>query len=124
MLFNQVTFQAFVQSYTIWTFVQWGSVVMWARPYVRGLDNVRLHCLLSIIAMQAWALGIIKLGRPERIRSCVVSMIIDSRDVIQYSRGWLAEADFFRHQFPSRYLLERCAKCETTIILSLLFGKP
>jgi len=54
----------------------------------------------------------------------IVSMIIDSRDVIQYSRGWLAEADFFRHQFPSRYLLERCAKCKTTIILSLLFGKP
>lgn len=42
----------------------------------------------------------------------IVSMIIDSRDVIQYSRGWLAEADFFQRQFPSRYLQDRCAKCE------------
>lgn len=42
----------------------------------------------------------------------IVSMIIDSRDVIQYSRGWLAEADFFQRQFPSRYLLDRCERCE------------
>ena len=41
------------------------------RPHMRGLANVRLHCLLSIMAMQAWALGMIKLGQPERIRSCV-----------------------------------------------------
>lgn len=41
------------------------------RPHVRGLDNVRLHCELCVIAMQAWALGMIKLGQPERIRSCV-----------------------------------------------------
>lgn len=41
------------------------------RPHVRGLANVRLHCLLSIIAMQAWALGMIKLGEPAKIRSCV-----------------------------------------------------
>ena len=40
-------------------------------PHVRGIEKVRLHCLLSMIAMQAWALGMIKLGQPERIRSCV-----------------------------------------------------
>jgi hypothetical protein len=45
--------------------------------------------------------------------SLVVSVVIDSRDVIQYSQGWLEEADFFQHQFPSRYLLDRCGKCET-----------
>lgn len=41
------------------------------KPTVRGLDRVTLHCLTSILAMQAWALAMIKLGQPERIRSCV-----------------------------------------------------
>lgn len=41
------------------------------RPHVRGMDNVRLHCELCVIAMQAWALAMLKLGHPERIRSCV-----------------------------------------------------
>jgi hypothetical protein len=42
----------------------------------------------------------------------IVSVIIDSRDVIQLSQGWLTEADFFQHQFPSRYLLDRCKTCK------------
>jgi hypothetical protein len=51
------------------------------RPRVRGIDNVRLHCLLSIIAMQAWALGMIRLGQPERIRSCVHG--ISQKEVVE-----------------------------------------
>lgn len=44
--------------------------------------------------------------------SLIVSIVIDSRDVLQYGRGWLKEADFFQSQFPSRYLLDRCEKCK------------
>ena len=42
----------------------------------------------------------------------IVSIVIDSRDLIQYSKGWFAEADFFQRQFPSKYLLDRCGSCE------------
>ena len=42
----------------------------------------------------------------------IVSTVIDSRDALQYSKGWLAEADFFQRQFPSPRLLDRCEKCE------------
>jgi len=45
--------------------------------------------------------------------SLVVSIVIDSRDVLQYGSGWLREADYFQRQFPSRYLLDRCTKCKT-----------
>lgn len=41
------------------------------KPHVGGEANVRLHCELCAIAMKSWALGMIKLGHPERIRSCV-----------------------------------------------------
>jgi len=41
------------------------------RPDMRGIHNVRLHCLLSLIAMQSWALVMIKLGQPKGIISCV-----------------------------------------------------
>jgi hypothetical protein len=46
------------------------------RPRVRGLANVRIHCELCVIAMQAWALAMVKLGQPERIRSCVHGLAI------------------------------------------------
>lgn len=36
-----------------------------------GIDNVHLHCPAFAIATQSWALALIKLGKPERIRSCV-----------------------------------------------------
>jgi len=42
----------------------------------------------------------------------IVSTIIDSRDAIQRSRGWFAEADYFQNQFPSRHLLARCNDCK------------
>lgn len=38
---------------------------------MRGSANVCLHCELGVIAMQALTLAVIKLGHPERIRSCV-----------------------------------------------------
>ena len=41
------------------------------KPHVRGLSNVRLHCELCVIAMQAWALAMVRLGQPDRMRSCV-----------------------------------------------------
>ena len=44
--------------------------------------------------------------------SLITSIVIDSRDILQYGRGWLREADFFQSQFPSRYLLDRCNKCK------------
>jgi len=42
----------------------------------------------------------------------IVSVIVDSRDAIQYSRGWIEEADYFQLQFPSGHLLDRCRKCD------------
>lgn len=44
--------------------------------------------------------------------SFIVSIVIDSRDILQYGRGWLIESDFFQRQFPSGYLLDRCEKCK------------
>ena len=42
----------------------------------------------------------------------ILSLVIDSRDIIQYSRGRFFEADYFQKAFPSSFLLERCNSCD------------
>ena len=42
----------------------------------------------------------------------ISSLVIDSRDIIQYGRGRFLEADWFQKAFPSSYLLDRCNSCD------------
>lgn len=42
----------------------------------------------------------------------IFSLVIDSRDIIQYGRGWFHEADHFQKDFPSKFLLKRCIYCD------------
>lgn len=42
----------------------------------------------------------------------ILSLVIDSRDMIQYGRGHFLEADYFQKAFASTYLLKRCSSCD------------